>query len=128
MLKPQLLRSAGALRSSSRSVSCVGRGVDGFGDGFGDDFAFGFNDVALAPDDTDESVALLAASLLAVKRWIEQPLFRPGTVRGEVAIALPMEPPRNAATRAGFVDMGAGIELFTFECGQGPPSWRTSNA
>ena len=63
-------------------------------------------------------LVLGAGALWVLKRWMEQPLYVPGSVRASRNLTAPLDPP-TAARGDGLVDMGAGVRLFTFTDGQG---------
>jgi proline iminopeptidase len=62
---------------------------------------------------------LAAVALWLLKRWMDQALYTPGSVRASRELALPLDPPSAAVHADGFIEMGAGVRLFSFTDGQG---------
>jgi len=60
-----------------------------------------------------------AGAFWLLKRWMDQPLYTPGSVRAAHDLSSPLDPPAAAAHPNGYVEMGAGVQLFTFKDGQG---------
>ena len=56
---------------------------------------------------------------LAVQRWMEKPLYQPGSVRAGTNLRFPLEPPKQTLSESGFWLVEPDIKLRTFSAGTG---------
>jgi proline iminopeptidase len=54
-----------------------------------------------------------------LKRWMEQPLYVPGSVHAGRDLSSPLDPPTAQQQADGLVDVGGGVRLWSFVDGQG---------